>query len=126
MGKVEDMMEKHKDFFKKFHQHGLDCGNEIAQLLKSKHEDCLIVPLYRSALAIRINEDETMSIFAVGDPHCWGRDINDKNLEETEYVISGNRFGPEFFMVWGEYCLPMKADEESFFSKEREKVKWAI
>ena len=80
MGKVEDMMEKHKDFFKKFHQHGLDCGNEIAQLLKSEHEDCLIVPLYRSALAIRINEDETVSIFAAGDPHAQGEDINDKNL----------------------------------------------
>ncbi len=107
------MMEKHADFFKRFHERGLECGHEISELLKKKHEDCLIVPLYRSALAISINEDESVSIFAAGDPHAWGMDINDENLHETEYVISGDRFGPSFYMIFGGVCVPMKIEENN-------------
>lgn len=87
--------EKVEEFTKKFVAHGLSCGEQIGAILKKRHPKAQIFSLYRSAIAIEFDEQERIiKIFGAGDPHAWGKDLITKNIDEEEFFIIGNRFGP--------------------------------
>jgi len=77
---------------------GNECGERIAEILKKKHPDATVYPLYRSAVAIEYDERERKLIFYLaGDPHAWGNDITEETVDEitTVQVLIGDRYGPE-------------------------------
>ena len=82
----------------KFYQHGLNCGKQIAEILKKKFPEATVYALYRSAVAILYDQEEAeVRLIMAGDPHVMGRDISEKSVEEIieEYRIVGNRYCPE-------------------------------
>ena len=92
-----------KKTMQQFHKHGLNCGDEIAKVLKEMHPNALaIVPLYRSCIVIEQSEEEkkagSCTIHAYGDPHWLGNDINEEMLKTNdihfEYCIQGDRQRP--------------------------------
>lgn len=78
--------------------HGDWCGVEIASYLSKFHPKAHILPLYRSAIAIE-KLDDNVWIYCCGDPHCMGEEIDEKTIKawEKKYLVSGQRFGVEFY-----------------------------
>ena len=96
---------------KEFHERGIKCGLEIAQVARKLHPNAIsVIPLYRSCIVIEQNENERKegicSIFAYGDPHWLRGEINEDNLKSdkfhskysvkfhSKYSVQGNREGP--------------------------------
>jgi hypothetical protein len=99
----DDVNEKIKKFAQESHEHGLTCGNEIANVAKEIHPNALaIVPLYRSCIVIEQNKEENEKgiaiIHAYGDPHWLGGEIDLENLKSgrfhQEFYVQGDREGP--------------------------------
>ena len=101
--------KEQKEFFKKFHQHGLECGEIIEEILKKRHPKATVYPLYRTAIAIE-REGEQVHLYTAGDPHVWGLEITDKNLREDHYLITGDRFGPRFYLLYGDGYFDVSVD----------------
>ena len=101
---------KVKEFTEKFVQHGMGCGDKIGEVLQKRHPKAKVFSLYRSAVAIEYDEEERIiRLFTAGDPHVWGEDLIDKNVDETEYIITGNRFGPFIHQIIGDRAVAMKS-----------------
>ena len=95
---------------------GLDCGSQIAQILKEKYPKAAVFVLYRSAIAIEYDEEKRqLQLHMSGDPHAWGKDITPENVEEmTEtYTITGDRFGPRFLDSTGDWVTFVSVAEET-------------
>jgi len=94
---------------------GVKCGEEIAVLLKKRHPDAHVYPLYRSAVAFSYDrEKRVVRIFFAGDPTAWGKPFNEENLEEVEFKVAGGRFAPEFYALSSgkpRLMLPLSEDE---------------
>jgi len=89
-----------REFMQKFVKHGMGCGEQIAKFLQKKHPNAVVYPLYRSAVAIEYDEKErSVKFFTAGDPHVFGKDLIEKNIHETEYLITGNRFTPFLYII---------------------------
>lgn len=95
--------EKVEKFAQEFHDHGLGCGNKIADIAKEIHPNALaIVPLYRSCIVIEQSEKEKKdgicTLHSYADPHWLGGEIDAESLKsETfhyEFSVQGNRQGP--------------------------------
>ena len=96
--------DKVNEFMKDFTEHGLSCGEEIAEYLKKKHPKAQVLALYRSAIAFEKDEKQCfIRVFACGDPHAMGEDLTGKTLEswESQWIISGDRFGPTLYKTLG-------------------------
>jgi len=79
---------------------GVRCGEEIAAILKKRHPDAHVYPLYRSAVAVSYDvEKRVVRIFFAGDPTVWGKPFNEENLEEVEFEVAGGRFAPAFYAL---------------------------
>jgi len=104
------MTEKEiKEFMEKFVKHGMGCGEQIGNILQKDYPKALVLPLYRSAVAIEYDEEErVIRLHCAGDPHVWGKDLIKDNIEEDTYVISGNRFGPILYQILFDKALLMK------------------
>lgn len=99
----DDKNEKVDEFMQKFHEHGLGCGDEIADVAKKIHPNALvIVPLYRSCIVIEQSEEEkkegACTLHSYADPHWLGRDIDVDALKSddfhSEFLVQGDRQGP--------------------------------
>ncbi len=95
--------ERVAKFAQEFHEHGLGCGNEIANVVKEIHPDALIiVPLYRSCITIEQSEEEkkngVCTLHAYADPHWLGGEIDIDTLKKDdfhfEFTIQGDRQAP--------------------------------
>ncbi len=104
MDKNEEIDEKVNKFAKDFHGHGLNCGLEICKLVKEMHPNALlIVPLYRSCIAIEQSEEDKeegiANIHAYGDPHWIGGEISIEDLSKEDhhkkFLVKGDRQGPD-------------------------------
>lgn len=93
------------EFMHEFHEHGIGCGNEIANIAKEIHHDAMIIiPLYRSCIVIEQSEKEkkegVLTLHAYGDPHWKGREIDIETLKlddfHVEFLIEGDRQCPIF------------------------------
>lgn len=101
-------LEKVDNFVQKFHEHGIECGLDMAKLIKDIHPDAIaIVPLYRSCIAIEQNDEDKKegiaTVHAYADPHWMGKDITIDTLRSDDFhakfVIHGHREGPEIFLI---------------------------
>ena len=101
--KEEKLNEKLNDIKHIMHEHGLGCGNEIANIVREVHPNALtVVPLYRSCIAIEQTEEQkkegVATIHAYGDPHWMGSDITLEALKSGDFykklLVSGDRQGP--------------------------------
>lgn len=99
----DDVNDKIEKFTEKFHKHGLGCGQEIAELVKTIHPNAAcVIPLYRSCIAITQNDIEksegSCTLHMYADPHWLGGEINLDNLKSgrfyIEFNIKGYREGP--------------------------------
>jgi hypothetical protein len=83
---------------------GQECGNKISEYLKKTYPKALVIPMYRSAIAIETDGYDEVIIHACGDPHCMGEEINDKTLKKWtgDWLIKGQRFGPTLYKIFGE------------------------
>ena len=113
------MMEENvENFFDKFYQHGLGCGKEIAAILHKKHPDYLVYALYRSAIAIKYDpENNHIDVFASGDPHAMGGEVNDESIAagEIHMAITGDRWGPKFLEKRRGTWIQLNVDEEDWY-----------
>jgi hypothetical protein len=96
-------LKKVDKFVKDFRDHGLGCGSKIADIAKEIHPNALvIVPLYRSCIAIEQSEDEkkegVCTLHSYADPHWLGGEIDAETLISDdfhfEFCIRGDRQGP--------------------------------
>ena len=94
--KVEKFMEQH-------HEHGLECGEKIAEIAKELHPDAIaVIPLYRSCIVIKQSgqerEDGVCTIHSYADPHWLGGEIDIDTLKKDEFhfefYVQGDRQGP--------------------------------
>jgi len=102
---------KLQEVFEQLHQHGLECGREIARLAEEMHPDALaVVPLYRSCVVVL--QDEQMKqagnckLILYGDPHWLGyKTITKKLLRRKAFhdtvIVKGERSNPRLFVRWG-------------------------
>ncbi len=99
----DDKNEKVEEFMRKSREHGIGCGNEIANVVKEIHPNALIiVPLYRSCIVIEQSEEEkkqgVCTIHSYADPHWLGRNIDIDALKlddfHFEFCVQGDRQGP--------------------------------
>lgn len=101
MGKIEvgKKDKKLEDILNQMTIHGNGCGVEIASYLSKFHPNAHVIPLYRSAIAIEKNKDGNVWMYCCGDPHCMGEEINENTIKawEVKYLVSGQRFGVEFY-----------------------------
>lgn len=79
--------------------HGKESGEKIAEVLRDRGHD-RVIPLYRSAVNIKIEKAEMgvpyIVIESYGDPHFWGaEEITEESVTDDphEYRISGGRTG---------------------------------
>lgn len=95
--------EKVNEFVKEFHNHGLGCGDKIANIAKEIHPNALVVvPLYRSCIVIEQSEEEkkdgVCTLHSYADPHYLGGDIDLESLKSErfhyEFCVQGDRQGP--------------------------------
>jgi len=101
--------KKVKEFMKTFVEHGMGCGDKISAILQKRHPNAKVYPLYRSAVAIEYDEKERkIYLFTSDDPHAMGQELTDKTVTEVTFLISGNRFGPDFYHIIGDRALLMK------------------
>jgi hypothetical protein len=104
--KKDIIAEKVQEITKTMTEHGLSCGEEIARYLRKWHPKAQVYALYRSAIAMELDEPNgAVLLYACGDPHCMGEDLTEKNLHtwEREWVIQGQRFGPELMHFIGDH-----------------------
>ncbi len=99
----DDKNEKIDKFTKTFHDHGIGCGNKIADIAKEIHPNALAtVPLYRSCIVIEQSEEErnegVCTLHAYADPHWLGGEIDIDTLKSDdfhfEFRVRGDRQGP--------------------------------
>jgi len=118
--------QKINSFEKKFIQHGNQCGNEIAEVMKKKHPDMQIYSLYRSAVGIKYDEKtRCIRLILAGDPHVHGHNEIKPNYRESEFFIIGNRFSPVFvdtFGIWANFD-PDYVELRSERAKKRRRVR---
>lgn len=97
-----DCDENVDEFMGEFHEHGLECGEKIANIAKELHHNALvIVPLYRSCIVIEQSDKEkadgACTMHSYADPHWLGRDIDIETLKSSEFhfelLIKGDRQG---------------------------------
>lgn len=114
----DDNDEKVNEFMQEFHEHGLGCGDEIANIAKKLHPDALIViPLYRSCIVIEQSEKEkkegACTLHSYADPHWMGGEIDVENLKSEqfhrEFCIQGDRQGP---IIVNKNCKEEDSQEE--------------
>lgn len=82
------------------------CGEEIAEIVRKmeRHKDAdMVIPLYRSAIAIRVVEDEHnrgIEIDGYGDPHWMGDEITEENIQSWHdaILIVGQRSGVDVLL----------------------------
>ncbi len=100
----KDVDEKIKEFANKFYEHGIGCGQKIAEVATFMHPDALlIVPLYRSCIVVEQNDQDkkegSCKIHGYADPHWLGKDINIEDLKSEDFrfyfKVHGYREGPE-------------------------------
>lgn len=101
MTEKKDEVEK---FMEKFHEHGIECGLVISELVRKIHPGAIaIVPLYRSCVVIEqsdVDKKEGIAVVhAYADPHWLGRDITVDTLQSddfhSKFVVQGLREGPQ-------------------------------
>lgn len=99
----DDKDEKVNEFMQEYHEHGLGCGSEIANIAKEIHPNALLIlPLYRSCIVIEQTEEEkkegVCTLHSYADPHWCGGDIDIENLKSKRFhfecKIQGDRQGP--------------------------------
>ncbi len=101
----EKKMSVDKFFDKVMLPRGLDCGEQIAKIIKELHPDAAaVLPLYRSAIAVIPKQDKdgnkSIEIWGYGDPHVNGDDyITKENVKpfHSIVVIGGDRYGPKYY-----------------------------
>lgn len=100
----KDVDQKIKEFTEKIEEHGMICGQKIAEIAATLHPGALIiVPLYRSCIVVEQNEQDkkegSCKIHGYADPHWLGREISVDTLKSEDfhfyYKVQGYREGPE-------------------------------
>lgn len=122
----DDKNEKVNEFMKEFHEHGIECGNKIADIAKEMHPDAMaIISLYRSCIVIKQSEEEkkngTCTIHSYADPHWLGEDIDVDTLKSDdfhfEFCVRGDRQGPVILKKNCDDNVEDRQDEEDEYSK---------
>lgn len=125
-GKVADKDVRVEQFAKEFHEHGIQCGLKIANLVKEIHPRAIaVVPLYRSCIVVVQGDEEHKDgaavIHAYGDPHWLGGEIDIETLKSDRFhkvfYVQGLREGPEIIPVneeeFGKYTkIPVHIGEK--------------
>lgn len=79
---------------------GMNCGNQIARLLKRKNN--ITIPLYRSCIVLTLNKNGTILLETYHDPHWMGRELNLKTLKEFKdpysLLFQGQRSGVDYWL----------------------------
>lgn len=110
MSKEEEVEAKVEKFWKDtMLPNGLNCGEQIAQIVREIHPEAVaVLPLYRSAIAVIPKQgeggDKYVEIWGYGDPHVEGEDITRVNVEPFHQVtaVSGGRYGPDYYKRFGD------------------------
>jgi hypothetical protein len=122
---MSDIMKKVEKFWKEtMYPKGLECGSELCTILKKQHPKAQVFKLYRSAVAVEYDEENHgLTIFAVGDPHCMGEEINEKTVSSwtQTYRIWGDRFGPILYEIEFGERNEMQSSEHWKFMQRCEK-----
>lgn len=105
VGKIDDDAQKKVEkFVQEFHEHGIDCGKEIAKVAEDIHPFAIaIIPLYRSCIVIEQSKEQEeegiAAIHAYADPHWLGGNIDTETLKSGRFHkvfhAQGLREGPE-------------------------------
>lgn len=104
----KDVDEKLAETMKIMHEHGMECGLKIAEVVKEMHPDAIsIIPLYRSCIVItqdnRQKEQGDCTVHCYGDPHWMGGEIDIESLKRDEFhrlfYINGDRQGPLLYFT---------------------------
>lgn len=98
----DDKDEKINECIRSFRDHGLGCGNKIADIAKEIHSHVLaIVPLYRSCMVVEQSDEEkkdgVCTLHSYADPHWLGGEIDIDTLKlddfHHEFSVKGDRQG---------------------------------
>jgi hypothetical protein len=101
--KSNNVETKLTEFMQEHHEHGIQCGLKIANLVKEIHPNAVaVIPLYRSCIAIvqkdKEYQDGTAVIHAYADPHWLGGEIDIETLKSDRFhkafYVQGLREGP--------------------------------
>jgi len=88
---------------------------EIAAILKKRHPDAHVYPLYGSAVAVSYDmEKRVVRLFFAGDPAAWGKPFSEENLEIVEFEVVGSWFAPELYALSNgkpRLMLPLSEEE---------------
>ena len=127
---LKSVDEKVDKFAREFQEHGIGCGNKIAEVVRELHPNALvIVPLYRSCIVIEQSEDEKKegecTLHSYADPHWLGGEIDVENLKRSdfhsEFCVQGDRQGP--IIINKNYAENEKEDDTTEHgSIEEEKI----
>lgn len=99
----DNVEAKITEFVQEHHEHGIQCGLKIANLVKEIHPRAIaVIPLYRSCIAVEQGDKEYQDgnaiIHAYADPHWLGGEIDIETLKSDRFhkifYMQGLREGP--------------------------------
>ena len=86
------------DIIKFMEDEGKHCGEIAGEFLQRVHPKATVFSMYRSAIAFEKDDKDynIIHIYAVGDPHSMGKELNASTLKEwtNHMTIEGDRFSP--------------------------------
>ena len=106
--------KKLKKLIEEMRRMGIRSGKEIAELAKELHPNAIaVVPLYRSCMVILQTEEDKRAgmakVIFYCDPAWLGHERTKENLRKKdfheEFVIVGQRSGPNMLVAKGDRCL---------------------